>query len=137
MPTRHEIREMAFIICFEELFSSDDIDELFSIAESEAELPVNDDVRSLVRGVVDKKQELDSIIARYSEKRTIERIPKLNITILRIAIYEALYNDKVPVNVAISEAVMLARAYAYDSDVSFINGVLGSFSRSLKAENDG
>lgn len=138
MPTRHEIRETAFIICFEELFSgADNIDELFEVAKTEAELPVNKDVKALVNGVISRKDELDGIIAKYSEKRNIERIPKLNLTILRIAIYEALYNDKVPVNVAISEAVMLARAYAYDSDVSFINGVLGSFSRSLNTENDG
>lgn len=137
MPTRHEIRESAFILCFEELFWNDDIDELFEIAESVAELPVNEDVKSLVRGVISKKQELDSIIAKYSEKRSVDRIPRLNLCILRIAIYESLYNDKVPVNVAISEAVMLARAYAYDTDVSFINGVLGSFSRSLSAENNG
>lgn len=137
MPTRHEIRESAFILCFEELFWNDDIDELFEIAKSVAELPVNEDVKSLVRGVVSKKQELDGIIAKYSEKRSVDRIPRLNLCILRIAIYESLYNDRVPVNVAISEAVMLARAYAYDTDVSFINGVLGSFSRSLNNENNG
>uniref|UniRef100_UPI00262FD3BE transcription antitermination factor NusB n=1 Tax=uncultured Fibrobacter sp. TaxID=261512 RepID=UPI00262FD3BE len=55
--------------------------------------------------------EIDEIISKYSEKRSVERIPKLNLAILRIAIYEALYDDKVPVNVAISEAVLLAKAY--------------------------
>lgn len=129
MPTRHEIRETAFILCFEELFWNGDIDELFDIAKSFSGLPVNDDVKSLVKGVLEKKDELDAIIAKYSDKRSVDRIPKLNLAILRIAIYESLYCDRVPVNVAISEAVTLARAYSYDTDVSFINGVLGSFSR--------
>ena len=47
--------------------------------------------------------------------------------------YEALYDEKVPINVAISEAVFLAEKYALDSDVSFVNGVLGSFSRCSEA----
>ncbi len=137
MPTRHEIRETAFIICFEQLFSGDgELNELFEIAENDAGLPVNKDVKELVCGVVEKREELDKIIAGYSDKRTVGRIPKLNLAILRIAIYESLYSDGVPVNVAISEAVNLAKAYAYDADVSFINGVLGSFSRSLPKDAD-
>ena len=137
MPTRHQIRETAFIICFEEFFVGGDIEEIFEIAESFAGLPVNKDVKKLVKGVLEKKDELDGMIAKYSDKRTVERIPRLDLAILRIAIYESLYNDRVPVNVAISEAVLLARAYAYNSDVSFINGVLGSFSRDLEKKENG
>lgn len=130
MPTRHEIRETAFIICFEQLFSDGgDVSELFEIARDEACLPVTADVVELVNGVLSKREELDSIISVFSDKRSVERIPKLNLAILRLAIYEALYCRNVPVNVAVSEAVRLARAYAYDADVSFINGVLGAFSR--------
>ena len=60
---------------------------------------------------------------------TVERIPKINLAILRLAIYEAIYEENVPVNVAISEAVALAGKYALEPDVSFVNGVLGSFAK--------
>ena len=60
----------------------------------------------------------------------MNRIPKVNLALLRLAIYESMFDDRVPVNVAISEAVKLAQSYALGSDVSFVNGVLGSFSKS-------
>ncbi len=131
MSTRHEIREAAFILSFEKLFRSDSLEEIFDTAKSVDVFPVNKEVEKLVNGVFEKADELDGIISKYSEKRSVERIPKLNLAILRIAIYEALYDDKVPVNAAISEAVLLAKAYAFDTDVSFVNGVLGAFSRDL------
>ncbi len=132
MPTRHEIREAAFVLSFEKLFREEDsFDEIFDTAESVDEFPITDSVKKLVLNVFEKAEEIDAVIAKYSEKRSVERIPKLNLAILRIAIYEALYDDKVPVNVAISEAVLIAKAYAFDTDVSFINGVLGAFSRNL------
>ncbi len=132
MPTRHEIREAAFVLSFEKLFREEDsFDEIFDTAESVDEFPITDSAKKLVLNVFEKAEEIDAVIAKYSEKRSVERIPKLNLAILRIAIYEALYDDKVPVNVAISEAVLIAKAYAVDTDVSFINGVLGAFSRNL------
>ena len=51
---------------------------------------------------------------------------------MRIAIYELLYNDKVPNNVAISEAVLLAKKYTYTPDVKFINGVLGVIAKGIE-----
>lgn len=136
MPTRHEIREAAFILSFEKLFREEDtLDEIFDIAQSVEEFPVNKQVKALVENVFERAEELDRIISKYSEKRNVERIPKLNLAILRIAIYEALYDDKVPVNAAISEAVLIAKAYAFDSDVSFINGVLGAFSRDIAKQD--
>lgn len=135
MPTRHEIRESAFVLSFEKLFRTDSLEDIFDIAQSVDEFPINESVKELVRNVFDKAPELDEIISKYSEKRNVDRIPKLNLAILRIAIYEALYDDKVPVNVAISEAVLIARAYAFESDVSFVNGVLGAFSRDIAKQN--
>ncbi len=69
------------------------------------------------------------IISGYSKSRSISRISKLNLAILRIALYEAVYDENTPVNAAISEAINLSMVYAYKEDTSFINGVLGAFSR--------
>ena len=132
---RREIRESAFLLIFEKLFRQDEeLDDIFMSAMEVNEITVNYDVKNLVEGVCDKQEEIDGIIGKFSNKRTVERIPKINLAILRLAIYEAMYEESVPVNVAISEAVALAGKYALEPDVSFVNGVLGSFAKEQEAK---
>ncbi|MBQ1538369.1 MAG: transcription antitermination factor NusB [Ruminococcus sp.] len=135
---KRELREGAFILYFESLFREDDIDEIFE-ASSEVNDPddninISEESCELAKKIASKADEIDTIIAELSTKRSVDRIAKINLAILRLAIYEAKFEDSVPVNVAISEAVLLARKYARDPDVSFINGVLGAFSRSGREE---
>ena len=132
--TRREIRDSAFKLIFEKLLREDDINELYAIAEEIDEITVNDDVKSLTEGVLAHQDELDEIVAKYSKSRAVSRISKLNLAILRLALYEALYEENTPVNASISEAVLLSKAYAYKEDTAFINGVLGAFSRELEGE---
>ncbi len=134
--TRREIRDNAFKLVFEQLLRDDDINELYDIAEEIEEINVNDDVKKIVGGTIEHREELDRIISGYSKSRSIARISKLNLAILRIALYECIYDDRTPVNAAISEAVNLAEIYAYPEDISFINGVLGAFSRDFKKEEN-
>ncbi|MFA5658124.1 MAG: transcription antitermination factor NusB [Oscillospiraceae bacterium] len=137
MPTkRREIRESAFILIFEKLFRDDTIDEIIELADNIDGIIINSDVIKTFSGTVEKSAELDNIITRYSEKRTVDRIPKVNLAILRLALFEGIYDEKVPLNVAISEAVLLGKKFAQEADVSFINGVLGAYSRSGDAPND-
>ncbi len=132
---RREIRDNAFKLVFEQLLRDDDINELYEIAEEIDEITVNDDVRKIVNGTLTHSQEIDEIISGYSKSRSISRISRLNLAILRIAFYEAMYDENIPLNVAVSEAVNLAEVYAYQEDISFINGVLGAFSRNQKKED--
>ncbi|MCR5542136.1 MAG: transcription antitermination factor NusB [Ruminococcus sp.] len=133
MAGRREVRQAAFLLSFEKMFLDDDLDKIFESAEELGEfIPVNDEVKALVRGIFDKQEELDSIISKYSDKRAVSRIPKVDLTALRLAIYEALYDEKVPVNVAISEAVSLTEKYALEPDIAFVNGLLGSFAKDIK-----
>ncbi|MBR6102769.1 MAG: transcription antitermination factor NusB [Ruminococcus sp.] len=134
--TRRSIRESAFILSFEMLFRDDSIDEIFEAAAALEDMVLNDEVKALVEGINEKKDELDREISALSNKRSIERIPRINLAVLRLAIYEALYDDKVPMNVAISEAVKLAEKYAFETDVSFVNGILGSFARSREKADE-
>ncbi len=131
--TRHEVREQAFILIFESLFRDDTPDEIIEVAKENEGFLINDDVISMFKGTIEKISEIKEKISKYSEKRQYERIPKVNIAILSLAMYEALYTE-MPVNAAISEAIIIAKDYTYDSDVSFINGILGAFSRD--PEND-
>ena len=137
MAGRREVRQAAFLLSFEKLFLDDDLEKIFEGAEELGEfIPLNDEVKKLVRGIFDKQDELDAIIAKYSDKRAVNRIPKVDLAVMRLAIYEALYDDKVPVNVAISEAVGLTEKYALDPDISFVNGLLGSFAKDIKKDGE-
>lgn len=127
--TRREIRDSAFKLVFEQLLRDDDIQELYDIAEEIDEITVNDEVKKIVEGTLEHAEELDGIISGYSKSRSIARISKLNLAILRIALYESIYDDNTPMNAAISEAIRLSMNYTYQEDTSFINGVLGAFSR--------
>lgn len=129
--TRREVRDSAFKMVFESLFRDDSVDEILELAGEVDEIILNDEVVKMFRGTLKHASELDEIISKYSEKRQIDRIPKVSVAILRIAIYEILYEDKMPLNVAINEAVLISKIYAQESDVSFVNGVLGEYARNV------
>ena len=131
MPaSRRQVREAAFLLSFEKLFRDDSFEEIFETAKEVDDFAFDQEAQQLVISIFDKAEQIDEIISQFSDKRAVNRIPKVNLALLRIAIYESMFDDRVPVNVAISEAVKLAQSYALSSDVSFVNGVLGSFSKS-------
>lgn len=129
---RSEIREAAFLLTFEKLFTDDSVDSIIDAAYEVDEFEMDEDCEKLFISVNEKAAQIDDMIAANSEKRQFSRIPKISIAILRIAIFEMLYNEKVPNNVAISEAVILAKKYTYSPDVKFINGVLGVVAKELE-----
>ena len=88
---------------------------------------------SVVSGVANREEELNAQISRFSIGWDISRISKLARCILQLAIFEILYVEDVPTGVAVSEAVRIAKKYDGDDTGSFVNGILGSFARSLNA----
>ena len=131
---RSEMREAAFLLVFEKsLRMNDSFEEIIESAQDAVEF--NEVSEQLFRAVYEHADEIDKIIAGFSEKRQISRISKVSLAILRIAVYEINYSEKVPTNAAISEAVNLAKKYALDTEVQFVNGVLGAYSRKLAEEN--
>ncbi len=134
--SRRRNRESAFVLIFEKLFAEDTVDEIIEMADNIDDIVISSDVINTFKGVVEKSDELDQIISKLSKKRSIDRIPKINMAILRLALYEAIYDNKVPVNVAINEAVLLAKKYAQDVDASFINGLLGSYARNIEEDKN-
>ncbi|MGH2786892.1 MAG: transcription antitermination factor NusB [Actinomycetota bacterium] len=79
----------------------------------------------LVSGVQAHQADIDSLIARYADRWTIERMPVLDRNIVRIALYELVWGGDVPVAVVINEAVELAKSLSTDDSGRFINGLLG------------
>ncbi len=85
-------------------------------------------VRELVNGVIQNKEKIDLNIQNFAAAWPIEQIPVVDRNILRLAIFEILLDNKVPVKVAINEAVELAKTFGGANSSRFINGVLGSVS---------
>jgi N utilization substance protein B len=85
-------------------------------------------VRELVSGAVSNKSEIDSNIQKYAPAWPLEQMAMIDRNILRLAIFEILFDNKVPVKVAVSEAVELAKTFGSESSPKFVNGVLGSVS---------
>lgn len=126
---RFQQREQAFYLIFESQFDANkDSDVLSVYAEYIQE--VGEYAKELYLGVMDKEDELESIISQFSNGWKISRIPKVNLSLLKLALYEMIYVDSVPDSVAVNEAVELAKKYSGKEDSSFINGILGAYSRS-------
>ncbi|MFF1633221.1 transcription antitermination factor NusB [Leifsonia sp. NPDC058248] len=85
--------------------------------------------REIVDGVIDNKDEIDEQIETYSQGWTLARMPTIDRAILRIGIWELLFNDEVPDGVAISEAVEAATVLSTDDSAGFINGLLAKISQ--------
>lgn len=89
----------------------------------------------VVTGVANRVEELNEHISKYSIGWDITRISRLARTVMQLAIFEILYVDDVPTGVAISEAVRIVKLYDGNETSSFVNGILGSFARSLTSED--
>ncbi len=127
---RNEMREQAFFLSFESLFTSnDEINELIELY-SENVVPVCDYAREVFSGVAENKDKFDETINAFSKSWKVSRLPKTTLAILYVALYEMEFVDTVPENVAINEAVELAKKYASNDDASYVNGILGAVSRS-------
>ena len=131
---RSEVREGAFLILYQTLFGiePEEIDELNAEA---FDIAKNQQTDELVNGVLEHNDELLEIIAKFSKTRSVARIAKVNLVILKIAVYEMKYCDKVPNAAAINEAIELSKKYSLKSDSSFINGILNSYMKELEGKN--
>ncbi len=128
---RNEAREQAFTLLFSEIFSGDaGIDSIVDAATLSGEYRENEFTLRLLHGVIDKKKELDTLIAnRLAVGWKIERLPKTTLAVLRLAVYEIMFCDDIPDSVSINEAVELVKKYGAERDYVFVNGILGCISR--------
>jgi N utilization substance protein B len=138
---RHLGRIVALQTLYEEDFRREVNDRSYKVKEvlerniSRYEDTIEDKkfIEQLVKGVSNHQQQLDDVIRPVAPEWPIEQIARMDRTILRIGVYELLYEDGVPPKVAINEAVELAKAFGGDNSSKFINGVLGTV---LRGEED-
>ena len=128
---RREAREQAFIFIFEKSFNADmSLEELVENAQLADDTVTDEFAERLFNGVYDNIEEIDAVISNNLNGWTINRISRVTLCLLRLAAYQMQYCDDIPVSVAINESVELAKKFASEEDASYLNGVLGSISRS-------
>lgn len=127
--SRHTIRVAAFQALFALIATPDeDREQLYrQLLKLDANEEVPAYLEELVNGVLDYQDEIDQTISQYLEPGwTVERLERPNLVILRLALYELQF-EKLPVAVAINEALQLAKSFSDDKSRRFINGVLGHY----------
>ena len=98
------------------------------LAEAELSAENSEFVRELVSGAVKNREEIDRNIHKYAPAWPVDQIAIIDRNILRLAIFEILFDNKVPIKVAVNEAVELAKTFGSDKSSKFVNGVLGTVS---------
>ena len=126
--TRREIREQVFKMLFRvEFYNQEEMSEHLSLCEDDAcDWKEKDKtyIFDKVEKISEKIGEIDAKINEVSEGWKTGRMGKVDLTLIRLAVYEMLYEEDVPAKVAINEAVELAKMYGTDNSPSFVNGVL-------------
>ncbi len=92
--------------------------------------------QSLVQGVLQHRQRLDEVITEFAPAFPLEQMAAIDRNILRLAIFEILFDSSTPIKVAINEAVELAKAFGSNSSPRLINGVLGSMVAQYSARDE-
>jgi len=128
--TRKEAREQAFVLIFEKQFRDDSANEILEYAKEIRGIDVDEYTQRVFVGVTEKIQEIDSVISSNLKNWKLERISKVALAVLRLAIYEMTFVDEVPVSVSINEAVELCKKFAIKEDAAFVNGILGTVAKS-------
>ncbi|MFJ8237014.1 transcription antitermination factor NusB [Ureibacillus sp. NPDC094379] len=122
---RHEARQKALQVLFQldniELTVKEAIGHVLGEEESDSFF------EGLVNGTMEKKEEIDAVLAEKLENWSLSRLPKIERTVLRLALYELLYMEETPNRVVLNEAIELCKTFGDEKSSKFVNGVLSKF----------
>lgn len=130
--SRRELREQIFKLLFRVEFNQKDemqtqTELFFEEEENQADVADTAYITEKLDKIVEKLEEIDGILNEKVKGWDTGRMGKVDLTILRLAVYEIMYDEDIPTGVAINEAVELAKKFGQDSSPAFINGVLALF----------
>ena len=128
---RSEAREQAFALTFERTINRESVSRIIDAAGLSKDMIVDDFAERLAEGAEQHEAEIDAQIEKNIRGWKMNRLSKVSLSLLRLAIYEMKYFDEIPVSVSINEAVELCKKYATNDDASFVNGILATVSKSL------
>ena len=126
---RSEAREQAFALTFERTINRESVSRIIDAAGLSKDMIVDDFAERLAEGAEQHEAEIDAQIEKNIRCWKMNRLSKGSLSLLRLAIYEILFEDEIPVSVSINEAVDLAKKYGTAEDAPFVNGVLGSVAK--------
>jgi N utilization substance protein B len=128
---RRASREIAMKLLYQLEIQRDDKEEQVNSVLEENELADNDKqyIRDVIEGVHNNITYIDKLVAKHSKGWKLNRISKVELSILRLSIYEISFRDDIPFNVSVNEAVELAKKYSSEEAGAFINGILGKVSK--------
>lgn len=131
--SRREIREHLFRMLFRKDFHDDaEMNEQIDLYFESLEEPKEEDLNYLKERfhlILERIQEIDEILAEISSGWKLNRMGKVDLTVMRLAIYEIKFDKDIPTKVAINEAVEIAKIFGGDSSGSFVNGVLAKLAK--------
>ncbi len=129
MSARSKARKRALDTIFEADLKGISIPAINTNDETDQE--VTNYSQDLIKGIKENQVQIDELISTSLQNWTFDRIPRVDRNILRIAVYELLYQKDVPTNVVISEAVSLAESLSTAESSAFVNGTLGTISKKI------
>jgi N utilization substance protein B len=129
VAARSKARKRALDVLFEADQRGTDPQATLEAWVSRADPPVPDYAQTLVVGVAENLPRIDELLAACSKEWSVDRMPPVDRTVLRLAVFEVLWCDDIPTAVAINEAVELAKSLSTDESPAFINGVLSQVVR--------
>ena len=125
MSARSKARRRALDVLFEATQRDMPALEVIRARREVTDMIIADYTVDIVEGVLERQEEIDEFLSTYSQGWTLDRMPAVDLMVLRIGSWELLYNDDVPDGVAVSEAVELAKMLSTDESPKFVNGLLG------------
>lgn len=130
---RKASRENAMKLLFEINYKMDEVNDILNSFMEENELKGDDKeyIEATVRGTIENIKNIDNTIEKYSKGWKINRLAKVDLTVLRLSIYELKYTDT-PDSIVINEAVELAKKFGTEKSGAFVNGVLSSVTKEDK-----
>ena len=134
--SRKTAREVAMKLAFASLFGGEDTYDAVLDKSGINEIPSPEDVRfsqAVLQGIEDHGEEIDQTIEALAVGWRIGRMPKVDLSILRVAIFEMLYREDIPYSVSINEAVELAKVFGGERSPGYINGMLGTLAKQLES----
>lgn len=130
--TRHESRQEAFCLLFERIFTDATLEEVMENAVEGRDATLSAYAVELANTADTHQEELDAIIEPKLKKWKLNRISKVSLAALRLAVSELHYEEDIPVSVVINEAVELTKRFSGEEDASFVNGVLANIAKELE-----
>ncbi len=130
--SRRKNREQAFLLIFEKSFTEYEIPEIVSLALESRDLILDEEVKVMVESVFDNIDAVDEAINSHVKGRKSGRVSHIARSVMRLAVYELLFDPEIDAAVSINEAVVLTKKYSAPEEAAFVNGVLSSISKEVK-----